>query len=144
MPNRLKLLMAIPLALVALVAGGTTGSPAPSASTPSGDGAWTVTSETQVGYRRDNQYRSRIMSTDQFPTSTFTLASPIALGSLPGDGATVGAKATGDLTLRGVTKSVTFDVKARRSGDRIEVNGAVPVVFEGVVEFLLVLAPARL
>jgi polyisoprenoid-binding protein YceI len=110
--------------------------------------------------RRDGQYRDRIMATGEFPTSTFALTSPIALGSLPADGATVTAKATGDLTLRGVTKRVTFDVKARRSGDRMEVNGAIPLVFDewgipspsfgpaqvedhGSLEFLLVLAPAR-
>lgn len=109
--------------------------------------------------RRDGQYRDRIMSTDQFPTSTFKLTSPIDLGGEPANGATVDAKATGDLTLRGVTRSVTFDVKARRTGSRLEVTGSIPVVFEdwgipspsfgpaqvedhGAVEFLLVLAPA--
>jgi polyisoprenoid-binding protein YceI len=106
--------------------------------------------------RRDGQYRNRIMATDRFPTSTFALTSPIELGTLPADGATVTAKATGDLTLRGVTKSVTFEVKARRSGTRMEVNGSIPVVFDewgipspsfgpaqvedhGSLEFLLVL-----
>jgi polyisoprenoid-binding protein YceI len=108
--------------------------------------------------RRDGQYRTRIMATSEFPTSAFALTEPIELGSLPADGATVTAKATGDLTLRGVTKPVTFDVKARRSGTRMEVNGAIPLVFadwgipspsfgparvedEGALEFLLVLAP---
>jgi polyisoprenoid-binding protein YceI len=54
---------------------------------------------------RDGQYRNRIMSTDQFPTATFALTRPIDLGGVPADGVTVTAKATGDLTLRGVTKS---------------------------------------
>lgn len=57
-----------------------------------------------------------------------------------------------------VTKPVTFDVRARRPGDRLEINGAIPVVFDewgipspsfgpaeiedrGTVEFLLVLRP---
>jgi polyisoprenoid-binding protein YceI len=108
--------------------------------------------------RRDGQYRNRIMATGQFPTSSFTLTSPIDLGTLPGDGTTVTAKATGDLTLRGQTKPVTFEVKARRSGTRMEVNGSIAVVFDewgipspsfglaqvedhGSLEFLLVLAP---
>ena len=228
MTRRARLVVALPVVLVALVLGGTwlyvhvvagdppaaltltdtTGSAAPTGSAPTGEGAWTVTNETEVGYRvdevlfgqhatatgrtgevtggltldgatvtaatftvdmasvrsdqsrRDGQYRDRIMATDRFPTSTFALTSPIALGTLPADGATVTAQATGDLTLRGVTKSVTFDVKARRSGMRMEVNGAIPVVFEdwgipspsfgpaqvedeGALEFLLVLAPAR-
>lgn len=106
--------------------------------------------------RRDGQFRERIMNTDQYPTSTFTLTSPIDLGSTPADGETITATATGDLTLRGVTKSVTFEVQARRTGGTLEVNGAIPVVFaewdipdpsfgpaqvadEGDLEFLLVL-----
>jgi polyisoprenoid-binding protein YceI len=108
--------------------------------------------------RRDSQYRGRIMATGEFPTSTFALSEPIPLGSLPADGATVTATATGDLTLRGVTRPVTFAVKARRSGDRMEVTGSIPVAFgdwgipspsfgpaevedHGDVEFLLVLRP---
>ncbi len=106
--------------------------------------------------RRDRQYRERIMSVEQYPTSTFVLTSPISLGSSPAAGATVKAKATGDLTLRGVTKRVTFDVEARRTGGRMEVAGSIPVTFDewgipspsfgpaevedhGSVEFLLVL-----
>ncbi|MDQ1712804.1 MAG: hypothetical protein QOE45_2254 [Frankiaceae bacterium] len=79
--------------------------------------------------RRDGQFRNRIMSVGEFPTATFTLTSPIALGSVPADGVTVTAKATGDLTLRGQTKPVTFDVKALRNGATIQVNGSIPVVF---------------
>lgn len=225
MTRRLKLLIAIPLALVALVAGGVwlyvaviagdapdaltlTDKPGPASGPATTDaaGSWTVTDESQAGYRvdevlfgqnvtavgrtnnvtggltldgttvgkaeftvdmasvrsdqsrRDNQYRGRIMDTDRFPTSTFALAQPIALRSLPADGATVTASATGDLTLRGTTKRVTFEVKARRSGDRMEVNGSIPIVFgewgipgpsfgpatvedHGAIEFLLVLRP---
>lgn len=225
MSRRLVLLLATPLVLVALVLGGTwvyinviegdapselaltgtQGSTAPGATAAAGD--WTVTGETQAGYRveevlfgqsatavgrtgkvtggitldgatvtkaaftvdmasvqsdqsrRDGQYRGRIMSTDQFPASAFTLTEPIDLKTLPADGATVTAAATGDLTLRGVTKPVTFEVKARRSGSRLEVNGSIPIVFDewgipspsfgpaqvedrGTLEFLLVLAPA--
>jgi polyisoprenoid-binding protein YceI len=79
--------------------------------------------------RRDGQFRNRIMSVDQYPTATFTLTSPIDLGGVPADGATVTAKATGDLTLRGVTKRVTFAVKARRTGGTVEVNGSIPITF---------------
>ena len=65
------------------------------------------------------------------------------------------AKATGNLTLRGITKSVTFDLTAQRVGNNVKVNGNIPVVFadykisnpsggpattedHGVIEFLLV------
>ena len=41
----------------------------------------------------------------------------------------VSTRATGDLTLHGVTKSVTFDLSAQRDGANIKVNGTIPVVF---------------
>jgi polyisoprenoid-binding protein YceI len=79
--------------------------------------------------RRDGQFNGRIMSVDQFPTATFVLTAPIDVGSVPADGGTVTATATGDLTLRGVTKSVTFELSATYKGGRIAVLGNIPVVF---------------
>lgn len=78
---------------------------------------------------------------------------------VPAEGEPVTVTATGDLTLHGVTKSVTFDLEARRSGTAIEVNGTIGVDFDdydipdagggpatvgrtGEVEFLLVFEPA--
>jgi polyisoprenoid-binding protein YceI len=78
---------------------------------------------------RDNQVQGRIMNTAEFPNATFKLTSPITLASIPADLVEVKAKATGDLTLRGVTKSVTFDLTARRNGDTIEVNGSIPITW---------------
>ena len=70
------------------------------------------------------------MSTDQFPTATFSLTKPIDLGSLPADGTTATYKATGDLTLRGVTKSVTVTLTAERKSGAIVVNGTIHVSFD--------------
>jgi polyisoprenoid-binding protein YceI len=109
--------------------------------------------------RRDNQFRGRIMTVDEFPTATFVLTQPIELGVEATEGATVTAQATGDLTLRGVTNPVTFEVNAKRENDLIGVQGAIPVLFEdfgianpstggittednGLVEFVLVFEPA--
>ena len=109
--------------------------------------------------RRDNQFRGRIMSTDEFPEAVFTLTEPIELGSEPADGVEVATTATGELTLRGVTNPVTFDVTAEQQNGRIGVLGAIPIVFEdysianpsiagittddnGLLEFVLVLDPA--
>lgn len=78
---------------------------------------------------RDNQVQGRILNTAQFPNATFKLTSPITLASIPADLVQVKAKATGDLTLHGVTKSVTFDVTARRNGETIEVNGSIPITW---------------
>jgi polyisoprenoid-binding protein YceI len=107
--------------------------------------------------RRDGQFRGRIMDVEQFPTATFVLTAPIELGAVPADGEVVSADATGDLTLRGTTQSVTFPLQARLNGGRIEVDGSIPVVFaewgipnpsfgpvstedNGLLEFLLVFA----
>lgn len=78
--------------------------------------------------RRDAQFQGRIMDTTRFPTATFVLTSPI---TLPSAGATtVTAKATGDLTLHGTTRPVSFDVSARRNGGEIAVSGTIPIVFD--------------
>jgi polyisoprenoid-binding protein YceI len=63
---------------------------------------------------RDGQFRGRIMNTSKFPTATFTLTSPIDIGSIPPDGQQITVKATGDLALHGVTKPVTFDLTAQK------------------------------
>ena len=86
----------------------------------------TVTSDES---RRDNQFNGRIMSTSEFPEATLTLTQPIDLGSVPDDLVEVTESATADLTLRGVTQPVTFDLKARRNGANIEVNGSIPITF---------------
>jgi polyisoprenoid-binding protein YceI len=109
--------------------------------------------------RRDGQFRTRIMSTDDVPTATFVLTSPIDFGAVPAEGVDVPATATGDLTLRGVTNSVTFDLTARLEGGRIGVLGSIPILFSdyeipdpsngfavvkdnGLLEFVLVFDPA--
>lgn len=107
--------------------------------------------------RRDNQFRGRIMDVAQFPTAAFALTEPIELGAVPEVGEIVEAEATGELTLRGTARPVTFAVRARWSGPTAEVDGSIPVVFDewgipnpsfgpistednGVLEFVLVFA----
>lgn len=109
--------------------------------------------------RRDSQFRGRIMSADEFPEATFVLTEPIELGTEAVEGAEAETTATGELTLRGATNVVTFDVTARLENGQIGVLGSIPVVFEdygianpsfagvttedeGLVEFVLVFAPA--
>jgi polyisoprenoid-binding protein YceI len=86
----------------------------------------TVTSDED---RRDRQFRGRLLDTESFPTSTFVLTAPIELGAVPADGVPITATATGDLTLRGTTQSVTFDVQAQKDGDTIQVVGSTDIVF---------------
>ncbi len=79
--------------------------------------------------RRDAQFQGRIRATATFPTATFKLTKPIALTNVPPNLTPVKATATGDLTLHGKTKSVTFELQAQRNGDKIEVSGSIPVTF---------------
>ena len=118
-----------------------------------------VASITSDESKRDGQFRGRIMSADEFPTASFVLTQPIDLGAEPGEGVEVATTATGDLTLRGVTKTVTFDVIAKQANGLIGVQGSIPVLFadysianpsfggistedNGLVEFVLVFQPA--
>jgi polyisoprenoid-binding protein YceI len=107
--------------------------------------------------RRDGQLRGRIMNTAEFPTARFELTAPIELGSLPTAGEQITATAVGELTLRGETRPVTFEVTAQHSDTRIGVLGEISILFadylianpsisgisvedEGLLEFVLVFA----
>jgi polyisoprenoid-binding protein YceI len=86
----------------------------------------TVTSDQS---RRDEQFNGRIMDTATYPTATFSLTQPIELPSVPTPGATQTVQATGNLTMHGVTKSVTFTIGVRRSGSVVQVVGSIPITF---------------
>jgi polyisoprenoid-binding protein YceI len=79
--------------------------------------------------RRDGQLRNQGIQYQQYPTAEFKLTQPIALGSIPADGQTVSATATGDLTLHGVTKSVEIPLQAKVSDGHIIVTGSLPIAF---------------
>ena len=80
--------------------------------------------------QRDSRFRgSSVMDTKQYPNGTFTLTQPVQLGSIPAPGTKITEHATGNLTLHGVTKPVTFEVTAVRSGNTIQVQGSIPVTF---------------
>jgi len=79
--------------------------------------------------RRDSQFRGRIMDVAQFPTATFNITTPIDFGSVPADGESIEKSVTGELTLHGTTKSVTFDVLAMRKNGKVGLFGNIPVVF---------------
>jgi polyisoprenoid-binding protein YceI len=88
-----------------------------------------MTSFTSNESRRDNQFNGRIMSVTEFPSSRFVLTSPIEFGAVPSTGETLTATATGELTLRGVTNPVTFDVTATLENGKVGVFGNIPVLF---------------
>lgn len=78
---------------------------------------------------RDNAIRQQAIETSRFPTATFRLTAPIDLGSIPAEGEEITVDATGDLTLHGVTKSVTLPLTAKRQGDVIAVVGSLEIPF---------------
>ena len=125
------------------------------------DASFTVdmTTVTSDESRRDDQFNGRIMETSVYPTATFTLSEPIDLGTLPDASADVTATATGELTLHGVTKTVTFDIQGRYTGSQVEIAGSISITFadwgisnpsfgpvttedNGILEFSLAFLPA--
>jgi polyisoprenoid-binding protein YceI len=79
--------------------------------------------------RRDAQLRGRGIQSDTFPTSTFDLATPVALPADFGS-ADVAVALPGKLTLHGVTKDVTIDALARVEADgTVVVAGSLPILF---------------
>ena len=107
--------------------------------------------------KRDRQFNGRVMNVQKFPTATFNVTQPIQIPSVPAEGKTIAATATGDLTLHGTTKSITFDLQATIKNGKIGIIGTIPIVFadygipnpsfattstadHGELEFILVLS----
>ena len=79
--------------------------------------------------RRDQRIHSQGLESDRYPTATFTLTSPIALTADAASGQTIHVLATGDLTIHGVTKSVTIPIAAQLTGSKIELVGSITFPF---------------
>jgi polyisoprenoid-binding protein YceI len=88
-----------------------------------------LTALTSDNPNRDGELRREAIETNRFPTATFKLTGSIDLGTLPAEGTTVSANATGELTLHGVTKTVTIALQATRQGGVIAVTGSLPIAF---------------
>jgi polyisoprenoid-binding protein YceI len=79
--------------------------------------------------RRDGQLSRQGLETGTFPNATFTLTTPIDLGSIPADGTEITVTAKGQLTLHGQTKDVEIPLKATLSGNTILVKGSIDIAF---------------
>jgi polyisoprenoid-binding protein YceI len=88
-----------------------------------------MTTLTTDDSRRDGAIRTQAIETARFPKASFVLTEPISLGSIPADGEQIEVEATGNLTLHGVTKTVTIPLQAQRKGDVIAVVGSLEVPF---------------
>ena len=83
--------------------------------------------------RTDNSFRDgRIygaLNTSEFPKAIFTLAEPVELPAGMAGGEAFSGAAEGDLTIKGVTNRVAFDLQAQLVGDIIVAVGSSDVVF---------------
>ena len=83
-----------------------------------------TTSITSDKSMRDNRLRNEGLQTDSFPTATFTLSAPVAVPAAALAGTASDVTLTGDLTLHGVTKSVSIPAKAQLVNGVISVAGS--------------------
>ena len=93
-----------------------------------------ATVEVQMGtLQTDSSFRDgriyQALNTSEFPLATFTLAEPVELPAGMADGEAFSGSAEGDLTIKGVTNRVAFDLQAQLVGDRIVAVGSSAVVF---------------
>ena len=108
---------------------------------------------------RDSYFRDNALRVSQLPTATFVLTDTVTATAQPVVGQVQTISATGDLTIAGVTRSVTFDLEAVLNSTDGQVAGAIPITFadfgveapnlgfvsvepQGLVEFSLVIRPA--
>ena len=75
--------------------------------------------------RRDNRLRTEGLQTDQFPTATFTITAPVAIPAAAVAGTASELTLVGDLTLHGVTRSVSIPAQARLVDRTIQVAGSI-------------------
>ena len=108
--------------------------------------------------RRDDNVQSAL-SISRFPKGTFTLTAPVELGADAAAGKPIKVDATGSLTIKGVTKTVTIPIEAQLVNGTVVVVGSTDIVFadygvsvprsavvlsvedHGILEFQLLLTP---
>jgi len=69
--------------------------------------------------RRDNRIRQQWLESNKYPNAVFTSTDAQGLPETYTEGQDVNFKLTGDMTIRDVTKPVTFDVTGKLEGDTI-------------------------
>ena len=78
--------------------------------------------------RRDDRVQTAL-ETDRFPNAVFELTEPIELGNDAATGAPVKVDATGDLTIHGVTRSLTMPIEAKLVQGVVAVVGSTDITF---------------
>lgn len=78
---------------------------------------------------RDSTLRMQALETGKYPKATFNLTQPIALSEPPAEGAPIKATAVGDLTIHGVTRSVSLDLEGQLTNGLVIVVGSTTIKF---------------
>jgi polyisoprenoid-binding protein YceI len=78
---------------------------------------------------RNAQFDGRIMDVSHYPTAKFVLSTPIHLGTIPADAMVENYRASGKLTMHGVTKTVTIPISAERLDGALDVLADVHILF---------------
>jgi polyisoprenoid-binding protein YceI len=79
--------------------------------------------------QRDNQFRTRVVDVERFPTADFALTRPVPLGGLD-VGATIAVALTGTMTLHGTTRDVTLPATVERTAeDAVTITGSLPLTW---------------
>ena len=78
---------------------------------------------------RDQRIHSMGLQSDRYPTATFVLTNPIALPATVGNGQVFTVSATGQLTIHGVTQTVTMPIQARVTGSQVQLAGSITFPF---------------
>ncbi|WP_438449018.1 YceI family protein [Gorillibacterium sp. sgz5001074] len=94
------------------------------------EGKVEMTSVGSGNSQRDNHIKGKdYLAVEQFPEAVFTAKS---FGNLPREwkeGETISVPISGTLTIKGLTKEVTFDSKVQMSGGQLKLEGSTVVTF---------------
>ena len=88
-----------------------------------------LTQLTSDDSRRDGALRRQALETTTFPEASFVLTAPVDLGTVPAAGETFTAEAIGDLTLHGVTRTVSVPISGQLVDDTVVVVGGFEISF---------------
>jgi polyisoprenoid-binding protein YceI len=75
--------------------------------------------------RRDSRLRTEGLQTDSFPTASFTITQPVDVPAAALTGTASDLTLVGDLTLHGVTKSVSIPAQVQLVNGTIQVAGSI-------------------
>lgn len=78
---------------------------------------------------RDGQLKRQALETATYPTAAFVQTAPITLDHTPAEGETISATITGDLTLHGVTRSVSIPLQGQLIAGHVVVVGSLDIPF---------------